>query len=431
VSKKSGELHLPGALALAALVTLGACVTHLPLLEPLPPPVFQPEGARQAADTAADIAAAAELNWEILPGGTGVVVTGFTGTGAHAHIPARIQRMPVTAIGPAAFLMRGLTSVSIPNSVTSIGAMAFASNQLTSVTIPPGVTSIGSTAFANNRLTRVDIPPTVTSVGYRAFWGNQIAVVVVPASVVSVGDDAFGDAVLARPDGTPVLLADLQQDAAGGVPPAPVAAAREHRAVVIGGRNWLSAEAALGDWFDTGTDMGGGIRYTRDINHFFSVGAAAFFHGIFYNDGEMGPAREIAPFCYGAMATALFFPGHRSIFYLEIGMGWGRGLTGFGSGSSGGGGEIWSAYYVTGFTVAPGIGWRLGGRAGGFFVNPFISMPIVLGEQRVRRTAPDPPRPDQGGDLSGRDLSVAFSDSALALAGHGRAVPRRHSQALR
>jgi len=386
---------------LAVMVTFVACVTHLPLLEPLPPPEFQPEGAVQAADTAADIAAAAELNWEILPGGTGVVITGFTGTGAHAHIPASIQGMPVTAIGPAAFLMRGLTSVSIPNSITSIGTMAFASNQLTSVTIPPGVTSIGSTAFANNRLTSVDIPPSVTSVGYRAFWGNQIAVVVVPASVVSVGDDAFGDAVLARPDGTPVLLADLQQDAAVGVTPTTVAAAREHRAVVIGGRNWLSAEAALSlFWFN----MGGGIRYTRDINHFFSVGAAAFFHNyaLFFEIGDrLWPARRIAPLSYAIMANVLFFPGRRSIFYLEIGMGWGRYLARVGRSSGGEDGTIWYVSYVTGFTVAPRIGWRLGGRTGGFFVNPFISVPIVLGEERVRRTAPDPYHPVQGGEFGG------------------------------
>ena len=66
---------------------------------------------------------------------------------------------------------RGLTSVTIPNSVTFIGHSAFAvCGGLTSVSIPNGVTSIGTQAFMGCRsLTSITIPQSVTSIGLRSF----------------------------------------------------------------------------------------------------------------------------------------------------------------------------------------------------------------------------------------------------------------------
>ena len=78
----------------------------------------------------------------------------------------------VTAIGYHAFrACRGLTSVTIPNSVASIGDDAFnGCRGLTSVTIPNSVTSIGVGAFKGcSSLTSVTIPNSVTSIGSLAF----------------------------------------------------------------------------------------------------------------------------------------------------------------------------------------------------------------------------------------------------------------------
>ncbi len=78
----------------------------------------------------------------------------------------------VTSIGNLAFFnCKGLTSVTIPNSVTSIGSGGFANCGLTSITIPNSVTSIGRGAFADCGLTSITIPNSVTSIIENPFYG--------------------------------------------------------------------------------------------------------------------------------------------------------------------------------------------------------------------------------------------------------------------
>ena len=66
---------------------------------------------------------------------------------------------------------KGLTSITIPDSVTSIGGSAFSGcTSLTNVTVGSGVTSIGNSAFYGcTGLTSITIPDSVTSVGNAAF----------------------------------------------------------------------------------------------------------------------------------------------------------------------------------------------------------------------------------------------------------------------
>ena len=101
----------------------------------------------------------------------------------------------VTSIGRSAFLgCRGLTSITIPDSVTSIGRSAFEGcSGLTYVRIPDGVTSIGDYAFLNcSGLTSVTIPDSVTSIGNSAFSGcSGLTYVRIPDGVTSIGDSAF------------------------------------------------------------------------------------------------------------------------------------------------------------------------------------------------------------------------------------------------
>ena len=105
------------------------------------------------------------------------------------------RTLKVTSIGSEAFYYcKGLTSVTIGNSVTSIGESAFSGcSGLTSVTIGNSVTSIGDWAFANcSGLTSVTIGNSVTSIGRSAFSGcSKLTSVTIGNSVTSIGDWAF------------------------------------------------------------------------------------------------------------------------------------------------------------------------------------------------------------------------------------------------
>jgi len=98
-------------------------------------------------------------------------------------IPSTFGEYPVTSIGYSAFSdCRGLTSVTIPDSVTSIGDYAFYDCAgLTSVSIGAGVTSIGAWAFMGcSHVTCITIPGSVTNIGENAFYScnNLISILV-------------------------------------------------------------------------------------------------------------------------------------------------------------------------------------------------------------------------------------------------------------
>jgi hypothetical protein len=62
-------------------------------------------------------------------------VCAYTGSEKVIAFPFRIGGRPVTAVGEGAFHNKGLTGVTIPDSVTAIGDFVVADNELTSVTI--------------------------------------------------------------------------------------------------------------------------------------------------------------------------------------------------------------------------------------------------------------------------------------------------------
>jgi len=117
----------------------------------------------------------------------------YYGRGTEVSIPSMVNGVRVTAIGNGVFQGRGLTSITIPNSVTSIGNNAFANNQLIDVTIPNSVAIIGNYAFSNNQLRNVGISDSVTSIGTSAFRQNQLATVTIPNSITVIGGWAFSN----------------------------------------------------------------------------------------------------------------------------------------------------------------------------------------------------------------------------------------------
>ena len=114
-------------------------------------------------------------------------------------------------IANSAFIgCRGLTNVTIPNSVTSIGEWAFyCCSGLTNVTIPNSVTSIGDCAFfICSGLQSVELPGSLVNIGRSAFSDcPDISIVMLlyptpplcPANATTFDNHVFNDAKLYVP----------------------------------------------------------------------------------------------------------------------------------------------------------------------------------------------------------------------------------------
>ncbi len=137
----------------------------------------------------------------VMPNSVEITAYDETNGGTTVNIPATVdynsETYDVTSIANLAFLNKGLTSVTLPNSIVQIGLGAFQSNALTAIVIPDGLTSISNNTFAVNQLTSVTIPSNVTSIGNNAFSNNNaLASVAIPEGVTFIGDGAFLNAQL-------------------------------------------------------------------------------------------------------------------------------------------------------------------------------------------------------------------------------------------
>lgn len=100
-------------------------------------------------------------------------------------IPDTINGTTVTALGYNAFDSKGLTSVTIPNSVTSIDEYAFSSNKLTSINVPASVTSISYWAFSDNQIESATIANTNATFGGNIFQNDPLSSLAFGASTYS------------------------------------------------------------------------------------------------------------------------------------------------------------------------------------------------------------------------------------------------------
>ena len=88
-------------------------------------------------------------DFEYTPSKAGVTITKYNGADGTVVIPSQIKNVPVMSIGAYAFsYCRGLTSVTIPNSVKSIGESAFyGCTSLTSIDVDTSMLEHFSTSF--------------------------------------------------------------------------------------------------------------------------------------------------------------------------------------------------------------------------------------------------------------------------------------------
>ena len=127
---------------------------------------------------------------------------GYIGDATVVTVPASVKY-----VRSYAFYQRGVTQVTLPDTVEEIGDHAFCGCKvLTSVNIPTSTVTIGDYAFALcEKLTSVELPNGLTSVGICAF--NDCAALtslIIPASVTTIGESAF-DGCLPKDVSAPVL----------------------------------------------------------------------------------------------------------------------------------------------------------------------------------------------------------------------------------
>ncbi len=143
----------------------------------------------------------------------GIEIVGYTGSDTDIVIPSTIDSQSVVSIGNAALMAKGLTSVSLPDSLINIEARAFHDNQLATLTLPSKLVSIGNSAFESNSFSTLVIPDSVTHIGSTAFSNigitnltlgkglttlercvfqfNDLVSVIIPDNITSIGYATF------------------------------------------------------------------------------------------------------------------------------------------------------------------------------------------------------------------------------------------------
>ena len=90
------------------------------------------------------------------------MIAGHTNGKKILVIPFSVDGKRIAAIGPGAFSMKAIQSVSFPSGISIIGERAFSSNAITEVQLPPSVRTISAAAFAGNPIRRIKISDGVT-----------------------------------------------------------------------------------------------------------------------------------------------------------------------------------------------------------------------------------------------------------------------------
>jgi len=101
----------------------------------------------------------------------------YVGEAKDIIIPDKINGEEVKAIGIRAFQRKGITSLTLPNSLTVIEECAFEDCELKTLIIPKGVEKINCRAFSENNITKLTLPDTINVMEKWAFHRNNIQTV--------------------------------------------------------------------------------------------------------------------------------------------------------------------------------------------------------------------------------------------------------------
>jgi hypothetical protein len=132
-----------------------------------------------------------------------------------------------------------------------------------------------------------------------------------------------------------------------------------------GAKNWVGGQVSL---------IGAGARYERFLTPNWSVGGAAYWNSLFFFWNNVG-----------VKAFGRYFPWAGN-FFAELGLGFGY-RTGWDDYEYEVNGVTYDAgstlYATSGFLIEPGVGWKIDvGNPAGFYIEPIVTIPIVLGSQK-------------------------------------------------
>lgn len=113
----------------------------------------------------------------------------FTGreNGIELKLPASLQ-----SIGKYAFYYNSIKgTLTLPKSLKTIGEGAFMLNRISAVSIPDSLTKISEKAFFENEIKALTIPKSVTAIEPYAFANNQLYELTIPSTVKELGEYVF------------------------------------------------------------------------------------------------------------------------------------------------------------------------------------------------------------------------------------------------
>ena len=148
---------------------------------------------------------------KMLKNGTLSITDYNASCGTDVVIPETIDGYTVTEISSgmwdnnlgknfSAFANKGITSVTMPDSIIKIGAMAFINNKIETLKLSGNLISVGDEAFMWNKIETINLPDTLQYINDTSFSGNQITEINIPSSVVYLGYGAFAGNNIAGKD---------------------------------------------------------------------------------------------------------------------------------------------------------------------------------------------------------------------------------------
>jgi hypothetical protein len=130
------------------------------------------------------------------------IITGFNGNVREVVIPARINGVPVAAIGNSAFKDKNLTSVSIPDNVKNIGPNAFDGNDLDKIIIGDDVEMMTS-SFPPSFISKYLLEPSRSGGTYSFLFGKWDYS---PEGVRDLSEPEYDPAQLAAQNVSPINI---------------------------------------------------------------------------------------------------------------------------------------------------------------------------------------------------------------------------------